>query len=79
MNFCKFKTTKKVWDYLKEMYLESNFAKQYELEMSIRHTTQTGKSIMEFYNEMTTYWDQLALMEPSELQYIDSYTQYREK
>ena len=27
MNFSKFKASKKVWDYLKEMYLESNFAK----------------------------------------------------
>ena len=47
------------------MYLESNFAKHYELEMSIRGTRQNDKSIQEFYNEMTSYWDQLALMEPA--------------
>ena len=61
-----------MWDYLKEMYLEFNFAKQYELEMSIYRATHTGKCNHEFYNEMTWYWDQVALMEPSELQSIDS-------
>ena len=61
------------------MYLESNFAKHYELEMSIRGTRQNDKSIQEFYNEMTSYWDQLALMEPVVLQTIDEYVQYREK
>ena len=34
MNFSKYNTAKEVWDHLKTMYLESNFAKQYELEMS---------------------------------------------
>ena len=61
MNFSKYSTSKQVWDYLKTMYLESNFAKQYELEMSIRSASQKDKSIQEFYNEMTTYWDQLAV------------------
>ena len=61
------------------MYLESNFAKHYELEMSIRGTRQNDKSIQEFYNEMTSYWDQLALIEPVVLQTIDEYVQYREK
>ncbi|GFZ00932.1 hypothetical protein Acr_14g0005670 [Actinidia rufa] len=47
--------------------------------MSIRDTRQNDKSIQEFYNEMTSYWDQLALMEPAVLQTIDEYVQYREK
>ena len=47
--------------------------------MSIRGTRQNDKSIQEFYNEMTSYWDQLALMEPAVLQTIDEYVQYREK
>ncbi|XP_028064838.1 uncharacterized protein LOC114267942 [Camellia sinensis] len=51
----------------------------YELEISIRGVSQKDKSIQEFYYEMTTYWDQLALMEPSDLQLLDSYTKYREK
>ncbi|XP_058228219.1 uncharacterized protein LOC131336404 [Rhododendron vialii] len=79
MNFSKYNTAKKVWDYLQALYLESNFAKRYELEMSIRNTTQNNKSIQEFYNEMTTYWDQLALMEPSDLQLLDSYVRFREE
>lgn len=79
MNFSKYNTSKKVWDYLKGMYLESNFAKRYELEMSIQNATQKDKSIQEFYNEMTTYWDQLALMEPSDVQSLASYVQYREE
>lgn len=53
MNFSKHKTLKKVGDYLKIIYLESNFTKQYELESSISHVTQQDKSIQEFYNEMT--------------------------
>ena len=61
------------------MYLEFNFAKQYELEMFIRSASQKDKSIQEFYNEMATYWDQLALMELSNLQLLDSYTKYWEK
>lgn len=72
-NFSKYDTSQKVWDYLKTMYLESNFAKQYELEMSIRTATQSDKSIQEFYNMMTSYWDQLAFLERSELQALDSY------
>ncbi|GMP52850.1 hypothetical protein CsSME_00018523 [Camellia sinensis var. sinensis] len=47
--------------------------------MSIRNVSHKDKSIQEFYNEMTTYWDQLALMEPSDFWLLDSYTKYREK
>lgn len=79
MNFSRYDTAKEVWDYLKRMYLESNFAKQYELEGSIRRATQGDKTIKEFYNEMTQYWDQLMLMEPVELQSLDFYVAYREK
>ena len=56
MNFSKFKIDKKVWDYLKEMYLESIFAKQKKLERSTRNAIQTDKSIQEFYNEMMVIW-----------------------
>ncbi|CAH9065527.1 unnamed protein product [Cuscuta epithymum] len=79
MNFSKYETTKDVWEYLKNMYFESNFAKEYELELSIRNASQGDKSIQEFYNDMTGFWDQLALMEPSDLQLLDSYVKYREK
>lgn len=44
-NFSKYDTAKKVWDYLQGMYLELNFVKQYEFEMSIRGTFQKDKSI----------------------------------
>ena len=33
MNYSKYDKAKQVWDYLKKMYVESNFSKQYELEM----------------------------------------------
>ncbi|GFZ18573.1 remorin family protein [Actinidia rufa] len=42
-------------------------------------TKQNDKSIQEFYNEMTSYWDQLTFMELAVLQTIDEYVQYREK
>ena len=79
MNFRSMTQYRRYESVLRDMYLESNFAKHYELEMSIRGTRQNDKSIQEFYNEMTSYLYQLALMEPAVLQTIDEYVQYREK
>lgn len=78
MNFSKYDTAKEVWDYLQGMYLHSDFAKEYELESSIRAAKQHGKSIQDFYNEMTQYWDQLALMEPEEM-HSPVLIEYRER
>jgi hypothetical protein len=60
------------------MYLHSDFAKEYELESSIRDAKQHGKSIQDFYNEMTQYWDQITLMEPEEL-HSPVLIEYRER
>jgi hypothetical protein len=78
MNFSKYDTAKEVWDSLRSMYLHSDFAKEYELESSIRDAKQHGKSIQDFYNEMTQYWDQLTLMEPEEL-HSPALKEYRER
>lgn len=45
MNFSTYNTTKKLLDYLNNMYLESDCAKQCKLEMSIRSATQNDKSL----------------------------------
>ena len=36
MQLAKFETAKEVWDYLEKLYTQSNFAKQYQLEIDIR-------------------------------------------
>jgi len=43
--------------------MQSNFAKQYQLENDIRALHQKTTSIQEFYSAMTYLWDQLALTE----------------
>ena len=37
--FAKFETTKEVWNHLSRLYTQSNFARQYQLEIDI-HTIQ---------------------------------------
>ncbi|TQD70136.1 hypothetical protein C1H46_044329 [Malus baccata] len=79
IQLAKFSTSKEVWDHLAKLYTKANFAKRYQLEMEIRAIQQGEKSIQDFYNEMTSLWDQLALTEPKELSIVEVYCQYREE
>lgn len=79
MHLEKFYTSKEVWDYLATLFLQSNFAKRYQLETDIRAAKQGDKDVQEFYSIMTGYWDQLALTEPADLQKVASYVKYREE
>lgn len=79
MQLAKFSTAKQVWDHLARLYMQSNFAKRYQLEMDIRAARQGDQSIQEFYTIMTGFWDQLALTGPADLSLNASYCTYREE
>ena len=75
----KYETAKEVWDHLSRLYTQSNFAKQYQLEMDIRALQQHNMSVQEFYSAMSSLWDQLALTEPAELTAVAAYIKRREE
>ena len=75
----KYETAKEVWGHLERLYTQSNFAKQYQLEMDIRALRQNGLSIQEFYSAMSSLWDQLALTESAELRAVAAYISRREE
>ncbi|XP_050890354.1 uncharacterized protein LOC127095752 [Lathyrus oleraceus] len=75
----KYNTTKKVWDHLKRLYAQSNFAKRYQLESDIRALKHNNMTIQEFYSAMTNLWDQLAIIESTGFKVIKAYTDQREE
>ncbi|XP_019425863.1 PREDICTED: uncharacterized protein LOC109334254 [Lupinus angustifolius] len=75
----KYDSASQVWEHLQRLYVQSNFAKQYQLEIDIRALQQHSMSIQEFYSAMTNLWDQLALTESAELQAFTPYTDRREQ
>ncbi|KAK2966733.1 hypothetical protein RJ640_000831 [Escallonia rubra] len=79
MHFSKFTSAKEVWDSLEGLYMQSNFAKIYELENVIRGERQDDKSVQEFYNVMNGIWDQLDLMDPLELRKLAISQKVREE
>ncbi|TXG67236.1 hypothetical protein EZV62_008511 [Acer yangbiense] len=44
-----------------------HLAKRYQINMDLREAKQGERSIQEFYSYLTELWDQLALMDPTEL------------
>ncbi|XP_019416336.1 PREDICTED: uncharacterized protein LOC109327614 [Lupinus angustifolius] len=79
VQLAKYDSASQVWEHLKRLYVQSNFAKQYQLEIDIRALQQHSMSIQEFYSAMTNLWDQLALTESAELQAFTPYTDRREQ
>jgi hypothetical protein len=79
MQLAKYDTAHEVWEHLKRLYKQSNFAKRYKLESDIRDLKQNNMSVHEFYSAMTNLWDQLALMESSELKAVKAYIDQREE
>ena len=69
----KYETTKEVWDHLQRLYTQSNFAKQYQLEIDICALQQRNMSVPEFYFVMIDLRDQLALIESDELKACEAY------
>jgi hypothetical protein len=74
----KYETTKEVWDHLQRLFTQSNFTKQYQLENNIQALHQKNMSIQEFYSAMINLWDQLTLIELTELKACGAYIERRE-
>ncbi|RHN70386.1 hypothetical protein MtrunA17_Chr3g0134961 [Medicago truncatula] len=79
VQLAKFDTAKEIWDHLKRLYVQSNFAKRYQLESDIMALKQNNMTIQEFYSAMTNLWDQLALMESDQLKVVKAYINQREE
>ena len=75
----KYKTTKDVWDHLRRLYTQSNFAKQDQWEIDICALQQRNMSVQEFYYAMTDLLDKLALIESNELKECGAYIARREE
>src|SRR2546430_5650523 len=73
IQLAKYETAKEVWDHLQRLFIQSNFAKQYQLENDIRALQQKNMSIQEFFSVMTDLSDQLALKESPELKACVAY------
>jgi len=72
IQLANYEITNEVWDHLQRLFMQSNFAKQYQLENDIR-ALHHNISIQEFYSAMTYLWDQLALTESIELKACGAY------
>ncbi|KAK0583263.1 hypothetical protein LWI29_035302 [Acer saccharum] len=58
-------SAKSIWDKVKSTYLQTYFARAYQLEMQIRALKQqSSQNISEFHSQMTVLWDQLTMTEP---------------
>lgn len=49
------------------------------MEIEVQMARQGDKSVHDFYNLMTSFWDQLALMDPPELNKLDIYHTNRDE
>ncbi|XP_062075565.1 uncharacterized protein LOC133779645 [Humulus lupulus] len=78
IQLAKYETAKEVWEHLERLYTQSNFAKQYQLEIDIRALQQNSMNVQEFYFGMSNLWDQLALTESAELQAFAPYISRRD-
>ncbi|XP_062099980.1 uncharacterized protein LOC133805845 [Humulus lupulus] len=74
----KYETAKEVWEHLERLYTQSNFAKQYQLEIDIQALQQNSMNVQEFYSTMFNLWDQLTLNESAELQAFSPYIAQRD-
>ncbi|XP_062114577.1 uncharacterized protein LOC133825682 [Humulus lupulus] len=78
IQLAKYETAKEVWEHLERLYTQSNFAKQYQLEIDIRALQQNSMNVQEFYSAMSNLWDQLALTESVELRAFSPYIARRD-
>ncbi|XP_062093433.1 uncharacterized protein LOC133799432 [Humulus lupulus] len=78
IQLAKYETAKEVWEHLERLYTQSNFAKQYQLEIDIRALQQNSMNVQDFYSAMSNLWDQLALTESAKLQAFAPYIARRD-
>ncbi|XP_031129028.1 uncharacterized protein LOC116030826 [Ipomoea triloba] len=51
-----YKTSRGMWDYLKNVYNQSNSARRFQLELELSQLSQGSMSIQEFYSSFETLW-----------------------
>nr|GMC82763.1 Retrovirus-related Pol polyprotein from transposon TNT 1-94 [Ipomoea batatas] len=51
-----YKTSRGMWDYLKNVYNQSNSAQRFQLELKLSQLNQGSMSIQEFYSSFETLW-----------------------
>nr|GMD32586.1 Retrovirus-related Pol polyprotein from transposon TNT 1-94 [Ipomoea batatas] len=51
-----YKTSRGMWDYLKNVYNQSNSAQRFQLELELSQFSQGSMSIQEFYSSFETLW-----------------------
>jgi len=50
LSLCPHRSTKAVWNYLKQIYKEDNNARHFQLELAISNHTQRDLSIQDYYS-----------------------------
>jgi hypothetical protein len=56
-NLRGFTTTKAMWDYLRRIYYQDNYARKFQLELDIRNYHQGNLSIEQFYSGFINLWN----------------------
>ena len=56
LNLRPYKTSKEMWDYLKNIYNQSNTARRFQLEFELGQLSQGSMSIQEFYSFFGNLW-----------------------
>ena len=63
--FGYYESAKEIWDMLKKRYVTSDLTFRYHLRSILcRMTQEPGQSIRDFYAQIRSIWDQIALSEP---------------
>jgi hypothetical protein len=55
-NLCGFAIAKTMWDYLRQIYYQNNFARKFQLELDIGSYRQGNLSIEQFYSGFINLW-----------------------
>ena len=58
LNLKPCKTARDMWNYLQQIYQQSNAARQFQLELEISQFTQGTQSIQEYYNGFRRLWSE---------------------
>ena len=56
LNLKPYKTSKEMWEYLKQVYHQGNSARQYQLELEIAQYSQGTSSIQDYYTGFLNLW-----------------------
>ncbi|RVW12513.1 hypothetical protein CK203_082418 [Vitis vinifera] len=77
-NFLLFRTAKDIWDAAKETYSSSeNTSELFQVESALHDFRQGERSVTQYYNTLTRYWQQLDLFETHSWKCSDDAATYR--